>query len=119
MRKKSKSPSKIEVFSNIAPGMSASYSVGSDSYGYWISKVDYKNGIIACYSPDAKFTIDWQDGDMTAEPFDPTHVPDIQLKYRYGCWYEYHRPTDSWNRTYFKNLHISKDSPRIYRDPSF
>ena len=116
---KKKSPSRIEVFGKIAPGMSASYSVGSDSYGYWISKVDYERGIIECYSPDSKFTNSWQDGNMTAEPFDPSREPNTKFMYKYGRWYEYHKSINSWGKMYSKWLHIDDKPPRIYRDPSF
>jgi hypothetical protein len=116
---KKKSPSRIEVFGKIAPGMSASYSVGSDSYGYWISKVDYEKGIIECYTPNSKFTIGWEDGDMTADPFDPNKKPDTKLMYKYGRWYEYVKSTNSWEKMYSKLLHIDDKPPRIYRDPSF
>lgn len=119
MRKRKKSPSRDEVFGKIAPGMSASYSVGSDSYGYWISKVDYERGIIECYVPGAKFTVGWQDGDMTPDKFDPSRKPSVKLMYKYGRWYEYCKSTKSWEKMYSKWLHIDDKPPRIYRDPSF
>ena len=117
MRKKS--PSRDEVFGKIAPGMSVTRYVGSDSYGYWISKVDYERGIIECYSPDAKYTVGWQDGDMTPDKFDPSKKPNVKIMYKYGCWYEYHAQTKSWGKMCSRRLHIDYAPPRIYRDPSF
>lgn len=119
MRQRKKAASRFEIFDKIAPGMSASYSVGSDSYGYWISNVDYDRFIIECYRPNAKFAISWQDGDMTADPFDPTQKPNVKFMYKYGRWYEYNERTNCWNKMYSKRLLIDNNPPRIYRDPSF
>lgn len=112
-RKKTKS----EMFENVVVGKAMSEQVGSDSYGYWIAEADETTGIVGLYRPESRFTKCWQDGSMTAEPFDPKQKANLYyIAYR-GNWYAYDKATKA--RSCYKTRLYVTDVPRCYRDPSF
>lgn len=108
---------KLDPMRHVEIGKALSYSVGSDSYGYWIVDVDRKNKLVGVYTPRTKFEFGWADGHMTAEAFCPTHKPDMYLKVFRNCWYEYDVRTGKRVRRHCRMN--CTDEPRFYRDPSF
>ena len=104
-----------EMFEGVTVGTGASYHVGSDTYGYYVSEVDRDNATIGLYRPACRFTKCWEDGSMTADPFDPKHGTDVKYVAWRGRWWRLDesgirtRETQSWHFGSCCN----------YRDPSF
>lgn len=102
----------------IVVGIGATYSVGSDSYPYYVSEVLPK-GIYGLYAPNAQFEKSWTDGSMVVDKFDPTHKSSMYIKRRYGKWWEVTtngKPIRQFTSKY-QRLHFGKAN--AYRDPSF
>lgn len=108
--------STADLFSKAKVGEGATYSVGSDSYGYFITDVDPKTKSIGLYTPSHWFRRDWTDGDMEHAPFDPNAKPEFWLCAFRGKWY-YYDPVAKRRLSNQHPIHIGHCC--FYQDPSF
>lgn len=102
----------------IAVGVGVTYSVGSDSYPYYIAEV-LPNGIIGLYSPSSHFEKSWTDGEMKVDPFMPEAKATFYVKRRYGNWWKVNKdgtPIMKWGG---RHCNVSIGRAYSYQDPSF
>ena len=104
----------------ICVGVGLTKSVGSDSYGYYVSEV-LPNGVYGIYSPKAQFTDKnpYYGGEMETDAFDPNHKSDFYIKRSYGHWWIVHPNGKRISRLSGKYRGISFGRAHNYRDPSF
>ena len=104
----------------IQVGTGLTESVGSDSYGFYVSEV-LGNGVYGIYSAPAN----WSDknpyygGTMETKAFDPTHKSEFYIKRSYGHWWRVHPNGKRISRFSGRYCHISFGHAYNYRDPSF
>lgn len=107
--------STADLFALAKVGEGATYSIGSDSYGYFITEVDPKSKTIGLYTPKHWFKRDWTDGDMVHDDFDPDAKPEFWLQAYRGKWYYYDMKTKTRLHTQHP-IHIGYCC--FYQDPS-
>ena len=98
----------------IQVGVGATYTIGSDSYPYYVSEV-LPGGVIGLYEPGSHFENSWADGDMKVDDFDASHHTEVYIKRRYGKWWRVTKdgtPIEHFVRLRFGHAYS-------YRDPSF
>ena len=98
----------------IEVGLGATYSVGSDSYPYYVSEV-LPNGVIGLYQPNSHFEHDWTEGSMVADKFDLSHETEVYIRKSYGHWWECDKDGKRIHR--WHSIHFGHACS--YRDPSF
>lgn len=110
-------PSRQEMIAAVQCGKAASYAVGSDTYGSWISEVHPDKFYFGTYRPNLVMEKDWTDGNMVADPFDSSKLADtFYIAYR-GKWWEFDPHTG--RRSQRSVRLFFDDTPHNYRDPSF
>ena len=97
-------------------GLGATYSVGSDSYPYYVSELLPK-GVIGLYKPASHFPEgkDWTYGSMDVDPFDSNHPTETYIRRCYGHWWTCNKDgkkISRWHRISFGHAYS-------YQDPSF
>ena len=111
--------SAIDEDLKIAVGVGATWSVGSDSYPYYISEV-LPNGVIGLYNPGSHFENDWTDGHKIVDVFDPSHASEFYLKRCYGTWWKVSRDGKiRLERFTSKCVRFTIGHAYAYSDPSF
>ena len=98
----------------IEVGLGATYSIGSDSYPYYVSEV-LPNGVIGLYEPSSHFEHDWTEGSMVVDKFDSSHASEVYIRKSYGHWWECDK--DGKRKCRWHSIHFGHACS--YRDPSF
>ena len=112
-------------------GQGCTYSVGSDSYGYYVAEVVKPGRLVALVPAEARYVTSWEAGDMTsampvdkilkssvARPAGPN--PEFDYIMRYGKnWYWCQAANGEIRRLRGNRARLSWNGSFSYRDPSF